>query len=83
MTQKNIWKCPTCGKRGKPFPTNSPSFCSTIRASKEWHAWENYQEKLFSQGKYGKCFDVDECGAVDIMSERHWQEFVKFIRRLK
>jgi hypothetical protein len=67
-----------------------PSFWKTIVESKEGKLWYKEMMKRFSKmadAPIGKatehCFDIDESWECGWMSPAHWEEFTKFIKKLK
>ena len=51
-----------------------PSLWKTIVESKEWNAWKKCKDSW-------KHWDFMECEEFGIMSNSHWNDFVKFIKK--
>jgi len=74
-------------KKKNPREINRDTFWRTIVNSPQWKKWYDEQVKRFARHvrKNSKvftgCFDVDECQECGIISPRHFQEFIKFIKR--
>ena len=58
------------------------TFYGAIMNSPQWKAWyKEMQERLCKVGQDGLIvFDIDECESCGIISDRHLQEFFKFVR---
>lgn len=61
-------------------PQGHSSFHKTIVESKEWQLWEKENEKRMNKKIIKNCFDYDECRELGIMSQKHWDAFIKFIK---
>jgi hypothetical protein len=48
------------------------SFWRTVILSPEWKAWKKHNKNMN--------WDFDECEELGIMSQEHWEEFIKFIK---
>lgn len=59
-------KCNSCGYHN--------SFWATVIESEEWKKWKEKNNNLE--------YDFCECEELGILSPRHWQEFIKFIKQL-
>ena len=78
----------------KPEPKpddNEQDFYHTIVRSPQWEAWEeevsrrmiyNYDNDLYGKETALKVFDIPECVECDIISQEHFQEFIKFIKTI-
>lgn len=61
-----LYKCSGC-------PEGHNSFWKTIIESPQWKKWEKIANK--------KGYDYCECSECGWMSQKHFQEFIKFIRK--
>lgn len=52
------------------------TIAGALLKSKEWKAWYKLASKYQS-------FDVDEAMILDCMSDRHFRDFIKFIKKQK
>ena len=59
------------------------TFYRTVTASRQWKLWEAQQANWFAQKKFKKCFDMAECMECGWISQKHFQDFLKFVRNLK
>lgn len=57
------------------------SFWATIIRSPQWEVWEKENSRRMHLKPIGNCFDVDECRECGWMSDQHFQEFIKFIKK--
>jgi len=67
------------------------NFYQTIVNSEKWKAWEEEQRKRLKRQheemnegyryKFEEVFDIDECREADMLSEKHWKEFVEFMQK--
>jgi hypothetical protein len=61
------------------------SFHNTITNSPEWEAWCKEQRRSWLpfeckvDGKFPDVFDVDESQECDLLSQKHWRAFIKFL----
>ena len=77
-SQKDRWesKCKSCGTH--------PSFWKTIVQSDEWRRWRVEQNQRMNDFPSEKSmYDMDECTELGIISENHWKDFIKFIKKMK
>lgn len=51
------------------------SIAGALLRSKEWRAWYKYASE-------NMLYDVDETLTIDVMSDNHWNDFIRFIRKL-
>ena len=60
------------------------SFWKTVVESPQWEAWYKEQGRRFSQKnrKHG-VFDIDEVQECGWISQAHFQEFLKFVKKIK
>ena len=58
------------------------SFWRTVTLSPQWARWQVEQTKRFHNWKKIKkpCYDMDEVCELGVISQGHFQEFLKFIR---
>lgn len=74
-----------------PFHTMSKhKFYNTIVTSKQWRAWEIHQRdkrsrqlqeiKKGDREKFEGVFDVDEAREANMLSQKHWEAFLRFIK---
>lgn len=68
-------ECEGCG--------HHPTFWKTIVESPQWKLWEKENSKRMNAKPIGNCFDLDECRELGVMGEKHFQEFIKFVKTLK
>jgi len=78
----------------KPEPKpddNEQDFYHTIIRSPQWEAWENEykrrvikncEDDLWNTDKQLKVFDIDESRDLGLISQEHFQEFIKFIKTI-
>ena len=78
----------------KPEPKpddNEQDFYHTIIRSPQWEAWEkeykrrvikNCEGSLWNTDRQLKVFDIDESRDLGLISQEHWQEFIKFIKTI-
>lgn len=65
-------------------------FYNTIVTSKQWRAWEIHQRdkrsrqlqeiKKGDREKFEGVFDVDEAREANMLSQKHWEAFLRFIK---
>jgi hypothetical protein len=55
-------------------PEGHQTIAGALLKSKEWKLWCKHASKKM-------LYDVDECAMVDAMSDEHWNDFIKFIKR--
>lgn len=74
--------CPGCSD-------GHSSFWRTIVLSPQWKLWQEEQNKRMKTGRLVKgvwnksCYDMPEVEEGGIISPGHWQEFLKFIMKVK
>lgn len=71
LVKQEMWEpsCSGCGKH--------ESIWKTLVKSCEWKAWYKFQQGEDQQ------YDTDEAQEIGAMSKNHWNDFVKFIKRMK
>ena len=71
---------------------NTESFYATVVSSPQWKLWYEEQMKRMNggrivkkkfYGKGGQVWDIDESQECDLISQNHFQDFIKFIKFLK
>jgi len=76
----------------KPEPKpddNEQDFYHTIIRSPQWEAWEKENDFNMLTNQYHsiddykhKVFDTAESRDLGLISQEHWQEFIKFIKTI-
>ena len=67
----------------KPEPKpddNEQDFYHTIIRSPQWEAWEKENDRRMTAGEYS--FDTAESRDLGLISQEHFQEFIKFIKTI-
>jgi len=86
--------CETCEKARYWQPCNGCqgghfSFWKTVVESPQWAVWEKEVSKRMSKHNkkkskiYTGVWDVDECRECGWISQKHFQDFIKFINKIK
>lgn len=65
------------------------TFYKTITSSPQWKAWEEEQKQRLhnhvvnNSKKYTGCYDMPEVMECGIISQEHFQDFLKFVKGAK
>lgn len=64
-------------------PNGHPTFWETVITSPQWIKWEKEVSKRMNKKTHDGVWDVDESRETNVISQEHFQDFIKFIKKMK